>query len=99
MKEARLFIILLKYTAPLDKIDLFREGHLKFLDKFYAHNIFIASGPQSQSGGGVIIAKVQSKTGLEKIMLQDPFIVNNLATLDIVEFTATKCSDLFRKIL
>ena len=99
MKQASLFIVLLKYSAPLDRIDAFRKRHMEFLDKFYSQNTFIASGPQSPRSGGIIIAKAYSKTEMQEIIQQDPFVVNNLATLDIIEFTATKFSDLFSQIL
>jgi uncharacterized protein YciI len=56
-------------------------------------------GPQRPRSGGAIIAKGQSKAELQKIMLLDPFVINNLVTLDIIEFTPIKYSDFFRQIL
>ncbi len=94
-----LFIVILSYKVPLEKIDAFRSAHLDFLSNYYAKNFFIASGPQVPRSGGMIIAKCNSKDALQKIMAQDPFAVNNLATYEIIEFSPTKWNNPFESIL
>ena len=71
---------MLIYKVPLEKIDDFRSAHLAFLNIYYAKNFFIASGPQVPRSSGVIIAKSDNKDSLQKILAQDPFAINNLAT-------------------
>ena len=94
-----LFVVVLKYIAPLEEIDACRPKHLQFLDRYYDEGIFIASGRQVPIKGGIILAKCSSKIDLEQIMEQDPFLVEKLAECQIYEFTATKSSDLFKKML
>ena len=97
--DKNLFIIILKYHASLEKIDDCRPAHLEFLDRYYERGIFVVSGRQIPLTGGVIIAKNTIRLELENIMDQDPFMVENLATYDIYEFTPNKFSDSFKEIL
>lgn len=85
-----LFIVVLNYTAPLDKVDMHKEMHVQFLDRYYSKGILIASGPQVPRTGGIIIAKCPSKTDLENILKEDPFAIHGLAEYKIYEFTPTK---------
>lgn len=88
--KSNLFIVILHYTVPLEKIDACRPAHLEFLEKYYAENIFITSGPQVPRNGGIILAKCNDKSILQEILLKDPFAINNLATYEIIEFVPTK---------
>lgn len=85
-----LFVVLLKYKSTLDQIDLKRTEHIEFLDKFYALDVFVLSGPKSPRTGGVIIARAQNLEELQGILKQDPFYTNDLAEYEIHEFTPTK---------
>lgn len=94
-----LFIVILSYQVPLEKIDEYRPAHLEYLDRYYEKKIFIVSGRQNPSTGGVIIARCENKEKLEQILHEDPFSVHNLATYEIYEFTPTKFSDNFKEII
>lgn len=95
--KENLFIVILNYIAPLEKIDVLRAEHLEFLDNYYAEDIFITSGPQVPRKGGVILAKSKNKIILQEILSKDPFAINNLAAYEIIEFIPTKWSNLFHK--
>lgn len=95
MKISNLFVVILKYTVPLEKIDLFKSAHIDFLETYYAKNCFLLSGPQVPRNGGLILAQCDSKDSLQKILKQDPLVINNLATYEIIEFSPTKFSPLF----
>jgi uncharacterized protein YciI len=94
-----LFVVVLSYKVPLEKIDAFRSTHLDFLSNYYAKDCFIASGPQMPRKGGIIIAKCDSKDALQEILKQDPFAANDLATYEIIEFSPTKWSKEFESII
>jgi uncharacterized protein YciI len=97
--KSNLFIVILSYKVPLEKIDAFRSAHLDFLGNYYDQDFFIASGPQIPRNGGIIIAKCDSKDALQKILKQDPFAANDLATYEIIEFSPTKWSKQFKSIV
>ena len=98
-KSCHLFIVILTYQVPLEKIDAFRAIHLDFLQNYYAENLFITSGTQVPRQGGVIVAKCDSKELLQKILAEDPFALNHLASYEIIEFSPTKWSEKFESIL
>jgi len=97
--KTNLFIVILSYKVPLEKIDTFRSAHLDFLSHYYAKDFFITSGPQIPRKGGIIIAKCDSKDALQTILKQDPFASNDLATYEIIEFSPTKWSKEFESIV
>jgi len=101
-----LYIITLNYTKPIEQVDVHLATHRSYLDKFYAAGLFITSGRQTPLKGGVIIArsfdsfgKNYTRTDIENIMNNDPFIVNDVTEYTITEFTPVKFSEDFKKIL
>jgi uncharacterized protein YciI len=86
----KVFVVILDYIVPIEKIDQARPNHLKFLDYYYDKGLLLCSGRQNPVKGGVIIAKCESKKELENIMNLDPFMIQKLAIYKIYEFTPTK---------
>ena len=84
-----LFIVILRYKAPLAEIDAMRSAHMDFLSHHYTTGSFIASGPQVPRQGGVIIAQCSSQEALQAILKQDPFAINDLADYEIIAFSPT----------
>ena len=93
-KEAKahpsLFIVSLRYLVPLERIDAAMKDHVAFLDKHFAKKEFLVAGRLVPRTGGIILVKAKSREVVEKIMRQDPFIKRKLASVDIVEFVASK---------
>ncbi|MDB5137595.1 MAG: YCII-related domain protein [Mucilaginibacter sp.] len=85
-----MFIIDLKYIVPLEELDSHMASHVKYLDKYYEKNIFIASGRKVPRNGGVILALAKSKDEVEKIIKEDPFHKYHLAEFTITEFLTSK---------
>ncbi len=85
-----LFIVSLRYLVPVERIDAVMEQHVAFLDKHFARGEFLVSGRQVPRTGGIILARGKDRTTVERIMQQDPFVKKKLASVDIVEFRASK---------
>jgi uncharacterized protein YciI len=85
-----LFIILLRYLVDLEEIDAAMEKHVAFLDKHFKSGAFLVAGRQVPRTGGVILARGQDRAAVERIANQDPFVKGELASVDIVEFKASK---------
>ncbi|MCA0370723.1 MAG: GTP cyclohydrolase [Proteobacteria bacterium] len=83
---AGFFVVILRYIAPLETIDAFRQDHVAFLDRFYGAGVFLMSGAQ--------VPRCESKEKLEEILEEDPFLIHDLATYEVIAFTPTKwCKD------
>jgi len=87
-----LFIVSITYTSSLEKIDLLIPEHVEFLDRQYSIGNFQLSGRKEPRIGGVIIATVENREELNRILALDPFKKENLASYEITENMPTKSS-------
>jgi len=85
-----MFVVVLTYEKPLEVIDTLLEAHIRYLDECYAQGVFLASGPQTPRIGGVILAQVESRETLMKILARDPFNQEGAARYEVIEFVPTK---------
>lgn len=102
-KEAKahpsLFIVSLRYLVPLERIDAAMDSHVAFLDRHFAQREFLAAGRLVPRTGGIILVRAKNRVAVEKIMKQDPFLKRKLASVDIVEFVASKMDKGLRKVI
>jgi uncharacterized protein YciI len=99
MTKEKLFIVVLKYIAELEKIAQHRQAHLEYLDKYYSNEVFLASGRQNPKFGGVIIAKAGSREKLYEILSEDPFHKYLCAEYQAIEFEPNKSIKGFQTFL
>ena len=81
-----MFVIELIYTAPLTAIDAAMKAHVAFLNQHYAAGTFLVSGRKIPRDGGIILAAGKSRTEIEALMRQDPFVAKGLADVRVIEF-------------
>ncbi|MDE5817050.1 MAG: YciI family protein [Helicobacter sp.] len=84
---SNLFVLLIQYTAPLERIDSVLAQHRGFLQTGYDKGFLLASGPRTPREGGVIIGKFADRAAAESFSKQDPFVQQNLVRYEILEFT------------
>ena len=73
--------------------------HVKFLQKYYKQNIFVASGRKVPRTGGIILVVAKSKEEIESIIKEDPFHKHKLAEFSIIEFLTSQSHPDFKKLL
>jgi uncharacterized protein YciI len=88
-----MFVIELVYKADLSVIDAHMAAHVKFLKKYYKAGNFLVSGRKVPRDGGIIIAVGKSRTEIEAIIHEDPFVEQRLADFRIIEFRASQRAD------
>lgn len=94
-----MFIVNLNYIAPLEQIDAIMGDHMKFLRKYYKVNAFVASGRKVPRTGGIILVLAKSKEEVERIINEDPFVINNLAEYSITEFKTSQVHPELKNLL
>ena len=94
-----MFIVDLHYIAPLEKLDHHMAEHVKFLNKYYKQNIFIASGRKVPRTGGIILAQTTSHEQLENILKEDPFYRHQLAEFRITEFLTSQYHPILKELI
>jgi uncharacterized protein YciI len=85
-----MFVIELTYKAALAEIDRHMKAHVVFLDAQYAAGRFVVSGRKIPRDGGIILATGGSKSEIEALMREDPFVARGLAEFRVVEFRASQ---------
>lgn len=94
-----MFIVNLNYVKPMEEVEKYLEEHIAFLDHYYREDKFICSGRKNPRTGGIILANVEDKETMERIISNDPFYENKIATYEVTEFIPTKYADAFSSFL
>jgi uncharacterized protein YciI len=94
-----MFIVNLHYIVPLDQLDAHMTDHVKYLQKYYVKNVFVASGRKVPRTGGIILALAKSKEALEEILQEDPFYIHKLAEFTVTEFLTSQTHPDIKKFL
>lgn len=87
-----MYLLLVHYTQPMDKVDALTPAHRAYLDKFVASGNLMMSGRRTPPSGGVIIAKFADREGVNGFIAGDPFVTGAVARYEVVEFTPGKFS-------
>ncbi|MGT2430483.1 YciI family protein [Cupriavidus basilensis] len=69
-----LYLILLRYRAPLEELDRHLAAHRDFLHRHYAAGHFLLSGRQEPRVGGAILARGTSREEVAGWLAEDPSI-------------------------
>lgn len=94
-----MFVINLNYIVPLEQLDAHMGDHMKFLNKYYKENVFVASGRKVPRTGGIILAMGKSKEEIEEIIKEDPFYSHKLAEFTVTEFMTSQVHPKFKTLL
>jgi len=73
--------------------------HVKYLQKYYKLNVFVASGRKVPRTGGIILALAKSKEEVGQIMSEDPFYIHKLAEFTVTEFLTSQHHPDLKKLL
>lgn len=91
-----MYVLLVRYSAPLQRIDEVRPAHAAYLERHYAEGTFLVSGRQRPPLGGVIVAADVDRAELERIIATDPYVMAGVGEYTIVEFGPTMVADSLR---
>ncbi len=94
-----MFVLIVEYTAPVERIDAVLEEHVRYLDRHYADGTFLLSGRQVPRTGGLILATAPDRATVAAISAQDPFVVHGLARHVVLDVTVTKVAPALRDAL
>lgn len=92
-----MFVLILTYKAPIEKVLELLDAHRCYLNKYYATGNFLASGPQVPREGGIILCQAKNRAEVEKIIKEDPF--NAIADYQIIEFDPNQSVEGFKELL
>jgi uncharacterized protein YciI len=73
--------------------------HVKYLQKYYKLNRFVASGRKVPRTGGIILALAGSREEIDAIIAEDPFYTHQLARFTVTEFQTSQMHPLMKPLL
>lgn len=80
-----MFIVILRYTAPVAELDKVVAAHRDWVAQGFEAGVFLLSGPQNPRTGGAILAHGLSRSELDARLAQDPFNKGKLADYEVIE--------------
>ncbi|MBS0246794.1 MAG: hypothetical protein JSR61_09245 [Proteobacteria bacterium] len=81
-----MFIVLLKFSANKTNATQFMEGHKAWLKRGFDDGIFLLAGSLKPALGGGVMAHRVSRDDLTARIKDDPFVVHDVVTPEIIEF-------------
>jgi len=88
-----MFIVLLKFSANKARAGQFMEGHKEWIKCGFDDGVFLLTGSLQPNLGGGIMAYNTSLAELKKRVNDDPFVVENIVSAEIIEISPSQADD------
>lgn len=88
-----MFVVLVRYTKPVDIVMAHLAEHRRFVEECYARGIFIVSGRGADADPGVFVASGVTREELRELIKGDAFYKHSVAEYEIVAFHASRICD------
>ncbi|MEJ2693015.1 MAG: YciI family protein [Candidatus Thiodiazotropha sp.] len=85
-----MYIVLLKFSDNKERAGQFMEGHNEWLKRGFDEGVFLLAGSLQPSLGGGVMAHNTSLSELRERVNDDPFVVENIVSAEILEITPAK---------
>ena len=85
-----MFIVLLTFSDNKHMASDFMAGHNQWLKQGFDDGVFILAGSLKPNLGGSVIATSRSLSELESRVNENPFVVHNVVSAEILEIEAKK---------
>jgi uncharacterized protein YciI len=88
-----MYVVTVTYTARLKDVDQWRPAHGEWLNDLISRQLLLVAGRRVPLVGGVYLTTDMATEELAQILATDPYVVNNVATHNVVEFTPLLVAD------
>lgn len=88
-----MFIVLLKFSENKSEAPTFMEGHKEWLKQGFDDRVFLVAGSLLPGLGGAILAHGVALPDLQARVNQDPFVVENVVTVEILEIDPARTDE------
>jgi len=91
-------VVLLSYTTDLETVDVHLKAHGDWLRQGFEAGVIVVAGRRTPRTGGVILFR-GDKDAVEKVAASDPFVVEGVATIEVIPFTANLAAPVLADLL
>lgn len=85
-----MFIVLLRFSDNKAQAGQFMEGHKGWIKRGFDDGVFLLAGSLQPHSGGGILAHNTSLLNLQSRVNDDPFVVENVVSAEIMEITPSR---------
>lgn len=88
-----MFVVLLKFSGNKAQAAQFMDGHNAWLKRGFDDGAFLLAGSLQPKLGGGILAHNTSLSDLQTRVNEDPFVIEDVVTAEILEITPARIDD------
>jgi len=88
-----MFIVCLKFSDNKGQAGQFMDGHNEWIKRGFDDGVFLLAGSLQPNLGGGIMAHNTSLPDLQRRVNNDPFVVENVVSAEIIEITPSKTEE------
>ena len=88
-----MFVVLLKFADNKGQAGQFVEGHNEWIKRGFDDGVFLMVGSLQPNLGGGIVAHNLSPSELQSRVNDDPFVVENVVSAEIIEITPSRTDE------
>ncbi|MBB5886579.1 hypothetical protein DYQ93_05150 [Xanthomonas sp. LMG 8992] len=81
-----LYIVALTYIRPPEDIQAHLDAHRHWLAHHIQAGRILAAGPNADKSGGIVLASCTSRSELDTMMADDPFVTQGLVAVSVQGF-------------
>jgi len=85
-----MFLIQLRFSTNKANAGQFMDGHNAWLKDGFAKGTFLLAGTIQPKLGGAVLAHNATLEQIQEIVKQDPFVVEGVVAVEIIEITPSK---------
>jgi uncharacterized protein YciI len=94
-----MFIVLLKFSTNKSLAGQWMEAHKAWIKRGFDDGVFLLAGSILPGVGGAILAHRSSLSELQKRVEEDPFVVEQVVSAELMEIAASKIDERFAALL
>ena len=87
------FVVLLRFSANKAQAPQFMDGHKAWIQRGMEDGVFLVVGSLQPNAGGAILAHGISRSELEARVNEDPFVEENVVSVEILEMTPARTDE------
>lgn len=88
-----MFMVLLKFSENKAEAGTHMAGHKDWIQRGFDDGVFLLAGSLQPNLGGGILAHNTSLAELESRVKDDPFVVEDVVSAEIMEISASRADD------
>lgn len=94
-----MFIVLLRFSSNKGQASQFMDGHKEWIKRGFDDGVFLLVGNLQPNLGGGIVAHNTSLPDLQSRVNDDPFVVENVVSAELLEIAPSRTDERLKFLL